>query len=252
MKRLRQSQRVLPFIPYVISYACARLVNRTIDDEILENAIDKRPVYAPEHAWAQGATCAGCKAAINASDTWKGTWHDTTQHPENATFTMMATFTGTAVYVYNILANYIPYSSTLTDITFTLDGALVSNFTHAPSNDSGYEYHALVYANRSLENINHTLLMKAAKRSEPVLILFDYLIYTALEDDVLPLPVSSIDSTQVCLFLIILPHLWSRTSVNSHPACQSRPSAGRKLRRHIRHHPPTSRRIRTLPLRAKL
>lgn len=79
---------------------------------------------------------------------------------------------GTAVYVYCIIANTFPR---LTNITFKLDNNIVGNYHHAPDNTTTFLYNIPVYANTSLPDVQHVLIMEQVPGS---LILFDYLIYT--------------------------------------------------------------------------
>jgi hypothetical protein len=67
---------------------------------------------------------------------------------------------------------------TLTNLTFTLDGNYVGNFTFP--RDQGateypYNYNVSVYVNTTLTNSEHTLVLEHGNHS---IVLFDYIIYT--------------------------------------------------------------------------
>lgn len=86
---------------------------------------------------------------------------------------------GTAVYVYNIIANNGSAAIlSTTDITFFLDGDYIGRFVHIslPS-DVALQYDILVYKNQSLVDTPHTFTMQATGSTDS-LIMFDYIIYT--------------------------------------------------------------------------
>ena len=90
---------------------------------------------------------------------------------------MTVSFTGNAVYVYNIIPNSADtFIDTYLALDFHLDGDLVSTFTRFADSSSVIEFNALVYSNTSLEEGEHTLVMAA--EDIQTLILFDYIEYT--------------------------------------------------------------------------
>ena len=92
-------------------------------DVILDDADDSIQ-YIPANGWTRGELCVGCLAKPDPSLAREGTWSDTTHHPGDAETRIVATrFTGTAVSVYCILANYIQWVDTMTNLSFVLDGA---------------------------------------------------------------------------------------------------------------------------------
>lgn len=89
--------------------------------------------------------------------------------------------TGSGLYIFFILANYVPYATTLTHVNFFLDGVLVSSFLHVPAKSTNYEYNQVVYANDAIPYGQHTMMVAPVNDSvNNVLILFDYLIYTCV------------------------------------------------------------------------
>lgn len=88
--------------------------------------------------------------------------------------------TGTAIYVYFVLANQPTEAGTptLTNVSFTLDGHAESPFTHNPNlASSDYDYSTLVFSKASLENAQHSLVATAEATDTSSLILFDYAKY---------------------------------------------------------------------------
>ncbi|OSD00906.1 hypothetical protein PYCCODRAFT_649257 [Trametes coccinea BRFM310] len=164
-------------------------VNRTIDDEKGDSVTGVVPSYSPVGSWSQGSTCSGCFIHLDASQTFQGTWHDTTHTPgDPEPRVITAQFTGTAVYVYNVLANTVLYTTTFTSITFTLDGENVGQFVHVPTESTDFQYDVPVFASDNLPNGDHTIVIEANGATNSSLVLFDYIVYT-FEDD--PITTSS-------------------------------------------------------------
>ncbi|KAI0706283.1 hypothetical protein C8T65DRAFT_231896 [Cerioporus squamosus] len=173
--------------------------NRTIDDA------DPQVTYSPNNQWSQGSTCSECLIKLDPSQTLDGTWHDTSHHTSDpAPRFMQVQFTGTAVYVFNVLANAVPGAATTTSLQFTLDGAEDGTFLHTPSDSPDPEFGVLVYARDGLDNVQHTLKMQAADTPDSV-ILFDFIAYTVPDEsgpiDTTPPPstITTITSTSLDL-----------------------------------------------------
>ena len=164
----------------------AFLVNRTIDDKFGDSISQVAPLYLPSNVrWDQGNTCLGClvnHTFVDVSRAFDGTWHDSTYsgigYPEHS---ITFNFTGTAVYVYHLLANTVPKTTTLTNLSFHIDGALVGLFKHEPDSSSDILYHVLVYANASIPNAEHVMEIRAGG-TDASLMLFDFVEYTAEEE----------------------------------------------------------------------
>ncbi|KAH8116543.1 hypothetical protein DFH11DRAFT_1505911, partial [Phellopilus nigrolimitatus] len=154
------------------------LVNVTVDDENGDQRTQALPSYTPEDKWAQGATCTKCLAQPDSLEAFDYTWHDSTQEGgESGVRTIEMTFTGSAVYVFFILANEVTeYVTTLTNVTFSLDGSYAGSYVHSPSPTTDYQYNVPVYVNASLENSQHIFEVRTTGEANS-LILFDYLIY---------------------------------------------------------------------------
>ncbi|RPD64606.1 hypothetical protein L226DRAFT_40164 [Lentinus tigrinus ALCF2SS1-7] len=149
--------------------------NRTIDDA------DPQVTYFPSDQWSQGSTCSGCLVKLDPSQTFDGTWHDTSHHTtDSQPRFMQVKFTGTAVYVFNVLANANLDTSTTTSLQFTLDGTEDGTFLHTPSGSPNPVFSAVVYSRDGLDNTEHTLKMQATDTPDSV-ILFDFILFTVPE-----------------------------------------------------------------------
>ncbi|KAI0346982.1 hypothetical protein BDW22DRAFT_1425073 [Trametopsis cervina] len=159
-------------------------VNVTIDDQIGDEVTGAQITYTPAKTWNQGNGCSVCMAKVDASQAFNGTWHDASRFPGDAPLVLSFNFTGTAVYLFNILQN-----ATLTDVNVTIDGQFTSRFTdspHLPDSDT-FAYNVPVFSADTLPFGEHTVAMSA---SGPVwtLVLFDYAIYTTTEAGSSPSP----------------------------------------------------------------
>ncbi|RPD64701.1 hypothetical protein L226DRAFT_518689 [Lentinus tigrinus ALCF2SS1-7] len=164
----------------------ATLVNITIDDANGDASTGLKPQYSPLSAWSQGSTCPRCHITqhADAAQAFEGTWHDSTYHPGQPPNIVQMTFNGSAVYVYNMVANVIQDgTTTFTNLTFSLDGTEVGHYMHVPQNDAASTilYRTVVYQNASLTPTSHVLSIEAGGTTAS-LVLFDYAIYTTERD----------------------------------------------------------------------
>lgn len=140
------------------------------------------PSYLPLDGWNLGPQCTGCFIQLDPSQTFEGTWHDATSNPSD-TRSVTASFAGTAVYVYGIVANTVPFTSTITNLTFQLDGKDVGTYLHTPTTSTDFQYHTLLYSNPNIPNGDHTIACGTnGHTADNFLILFDYIIYTFQDD----------------------------------------------------------------------
>ncbi|KAI0633047.1 hypothetical protein C8Q77DRAFT_1033090, partial [Trametes polyzona] len=155
--------------------------NRTIDDQKGDSVTGAVPVFLPPDQWNIGQTCTTCNVnsgIVNAGRVHDGTWHDSTHDgPNDSDKVIVVNFTGSAIYMYNILVNKVPQTSTITRLEFFLDGDHVSSFTHNPDNTTNVVYNALVYSNTSMPQAPHSL-RAVATGNGTLLTLFDYAVYT--------------------------------------------------------------------------
>ncbi|EJF62036.1 hypothetical protein DICSQDRAFT_37999, partial [Dichomitus squalens LYAD-421 SS1] len=158
----------------------------TIDDQFGDNTTGFIPVYLPNdgtwHVGSPSEDCDSCKikpSTLDISQIHDHTWHDATHTPGLTPAQIIVNFTGTAVYVYNIVPNSLPNSTTtFVNISFTLDGSDAGSFVRHPDPKTEViQYNQLVYSKNGLENVPHTLVMTSGGDPK-CLVLFDYLLYT--------------------------------------------------------------------------
>ncbi|KAL1951089.1 hypothetical protein VTO73DRAFT_238 [Trametes versicolor] len=159
------------------------------NDELGDSVTGVKPTYRPTNNWAQGSTCAGCfltpNKVVNVSRAFDGTWHDSTYTPEtpgNSDNTIDASFMGTAVYVYFIIPNFVQFTTTLVNVSFSIDGTSYGQYQHIPHTTSTILYNTLVFHTTNLANTDHTIEIRASG-SNASLILFDNMVYTVDEAD---------------------------------------------------------------------
>ncbi|KAF9497096.1 hypothetical protein BDN71DRAFT_636153 [Pleurotus eryngii] len=165
------------YLLYFLTIAAAAPRNITIDDELGDELTGNRPSFSPLLGWAQGAVCDGC-LKLDPGKTIQRTWHAHTRRSNETWSAVSFPFTGTAVFVYCILANNLTGITALANYSFFLDGAEVGRFIHVPENGSDFQYNVLVYSNTSVPNGNHTFQLLADSNVNDTLILFDYAQYT--------------------------------------------------------------------------
>ena len=169
----------VPALGLVLSLICSpppvasKLVNRTIDDEKGDSVTGVQPVYAPDNLnWIQGTTCVHCNflpgKVIDVNATFDGTWHDGTYTASGPPLTISASFSGVAVYVFNIIANNFGGITTFTNLTFYIDNELVGSYIHTPTSDANILYRVPVYTNTSLANQEHFLRIVNGGGPDPV------------------------------------------------------------------------------------
>ncbi|KAF9457719.1 hypothetical protein BDZ94DRAFT_1175025 [Collybia nuda] len=165
---------------------CAGAVstNRTIDDQFGDPATGGRPVFLPttEGVW-EGRGCVGCGVEPDPAQAFRGTWNAATFRPGeggSGPLYIDLSFTGTAIYVYFIIANTIQDGGviTLTECNFTLDGQHEGFYRHVRDNTPEMEYNVLVFSQTNLSNTEHALVVSAGGVNYQVFVNFDYAIYT--------------------------------------------------------------------------
>ncbi|RDX46757.1 hypothetical protein OH76DRAFT_816354 [Lentinus brumalis] len=182
----------LVFVLFRADWALAA-TNRTIDDA------DPQVTYFPDNQWSQGSTCSGCLVKLDPSQTFDRTWHDTSHHTtDSSPRFLQVQFTGTAVYVVNVLANAVSGTPTTSSLQFILDGAEDGTFLHTPSDSPDPMFNVVVYARDGLDNTEHTLKMQAADTPDSV-ILFDCILYTVPDQSgsTDPAPITTITTTSL-------------------------------------------------------
>ena len=222
----------LLFFVLLTQSTVASIQNVTIDDA--DNTLE----YSGDWHTACHASFQQCP---DPSQLYDGTLHwvsydESTSQIPNVTLR----FTGTAVYVYNVLMND-PSPAYGTVINLVLDGDVVESWSQPVSGTSGYTYHSLVYSNSDMSNREHVLVMQAARDASQI--MFDYIEYTAATGDSTSLPPapassrsmsspppssidstpppSSIDPTPPLSSIDSTPHSALISSVTSNPIWQS-------------------------------
>lgn len=188
---------LLPAVAY-----SATLVNRTIDDLYGDSITGLTPTYLPSSdVWKEGSTCTTCNiypaylghypttsgggVAVDLSQVFNGTWHAALFHPGQQSPAVIVHFSGQAVYVFHTIANVVPKTLTVAHLEFTLDNAIVGYYDHTPDPAAPQLlYQVPVYVNESLRDGNHTLIVSAQNTSESSDMMFDYIIYTAVDASV--------------------------------------------------------------------
>ncbi|KAK7681917.1 hypothetical protein QCA50_014879 [Cerrena zonata] len=188
--------------------ACQVPTNRTIDDTIGDLVTGAKPIYVPSTigVW-KDATCVGCAINPDTTKAFRGTWNAATYNRDIPEVSVQFSFTGIAVYVYFILANDQGDGiTTVTQSNFTLDGKLMSTFTHNPTTSLDLDYNQLVFSQTGLANQEHTLKASISGVDHDVYINFDYANYTFVNDDsVVPTSVQSHTSVQPQTSVAIVP-----------------------------------------------
>ncbi|KAI0658424.1 hypothetical protein C8Q70DRAFT_1055003 [Cubamyces menziesii] len=196
-------------------------MNRSIDDENGDSVTGAKPSYLPDEGWSQGAQCPGCHVNPTLADVSRAfdqTWHDGTYHPGQPDRTITVSFTGTAVFVYNLIANVIQYTTTLTNLSFSIDGTYMQQYMHVPDgSEEQILYSVLVFSHTGLANQPHTLEMRAAGLNDS-LILFDVVLYTVPED---PSPAAQPQGSSTSTLTTV-----SSTSESSASSQSTSPAAG--------------------------
>ncbi|EJF59405.1 hypothetical protein DICSQDRAFT_128272 [Dichomitus squalens LYAD-421 SS1] len=169
------------------------LVNVTVDDTFGDPTTGFIPQYLPdEHsgtigAWHSGnssetddwSTSHWTPGVLDVFEIYNQTWHDST--PQNGPAQVVVNFTGTAVYVYNVVPNTVTKTTTKTNMTFSIDGKVLDNFTHPPDETGIILYNQLVFSITELPPSPHTLVISAEGEGQSF-ICFDYLLYTTDAD----------------------------------------------------------------------
>ena len=177
-------------LTWVVLFLCcpgalSALVNRTIDDFSGDSVTGALPVYSPSDGWTSGNTCVGCRfnsSIANVSEAFDKTWHDATYYPGQPDRVITLQFTGIAVYAFNLIVNQIQWTTTYTNISFTIDGQLMSVYSHELDSTTNIDFQVPVFSHEGLSNDAHTLEIRATGTNASS-VYFDYVAYTVEEND---------------------------------------------------------------------
>ncbi|KAG9224107.1 hypothetical protein CCMSSC00406_0006775 [Pleurotus cornucopiae] len=146
------------------------LTNVTVDDA------SPRVQYL--NGWSPGPSL---YIQLDTSKLFNGTWHDTTHYTQDiSTKEMHVNFTGVAVYVYAAIANQPsekPFDA-FADYKFLLDDVVVGEYRHEVEDTTDFFYNVPIYVNTTLPDKEHRFSVLIDSTEKPVLMLFDYLVYT--------------------------------------------------------------------------
>ncbi|KAH9829640.1 uncharacterized protein C8Q71DRAFT_717950 [Rhodofomes roseus] len=162
-----------------VAQAPGTLTNRTIDDYYGDSVTGLQPQYRSGSAWNYGPQCPGCFIQPAADEAFDQSWHDVTASPNDpGPSNVTLTFTGTAVWVYGVVPNYVQYATTFVNVSFELDGKVAGLYTHVPSTSTSYEYNVTLFSNTGLANTQHTLVISPQREPDTSYMAFDWAQYT--------------------------------------------------------------------------
>ena len=172
----------LHLIFLLFSAVSAVLVNVTIDDSLGDSENGAQIAYLPPGGWNYGPDCRECPATplLDVKKAHDGTWHDSTSSTSQGDVSgqglriAKVPFHGTAIYIYCMVAN------TYSELTFLIDDRPAGSYVHNPRiGGEPVTYNVPVYANLTLPDGNHTLVIQNGRIGGPKsLILLDYIIYS--------------------------------------------------------------------------
>ncbi|KAF7315121.1 hypothetical protein MIND_00026400 [Mycena indigotica] len=173
----------LPSVLWVLFFFAVQvktaLVNRTIDDT-LGDSVTRAPVsFLPGSVWFNQTTCSGCADVPNSSLTFDKTWTAALYLASIGSISATMKFSGTAIYVYFVVPNFAANSGLANEVLcdFLIDGSKVGGFQHKSDGSGAFNYDTLVYANTSIPNGDHTLIIQTTGTT-PAVLIFDRAIYT--------------------------------------------------------------------------
>ncbi|KAI0091410.1 hypothetical protein BDY19DRAFT_624562 [Irpex rosettiformis] len=172
----RCSAAILASLSVVSRAQGEKWVNRTIDDQLGDEATGRLVTYTPPGVWSQGNGCGYCALKPDNHSALDGTWHDGFHDPNRDVepLAFEFKFNGTAVYIFNILVK-----QALTNVNITLDGQLVNTYAHTPDLTNQFAYNASVFSKENIPYGEHTVGVSAFGPNQTN-VLFDYAIYTCV------------------------------------------------------------------------
>ncbi|KAJ3745054.1 hypothetical protein DFH05DRAFT_1115011 [Lentinula detonsa] len=171
----------LTFLSNLCAVVVGTAANRSIDDTLGDSVTGQRPIFLPATSgvW-EDETC--CALQPPTSSAFSGTYTAATYNSGLKNISITFDFTGTALYIFFILANNpAPGITATTAANFTLDGSLVGTFNHSPNSsapDFQFNQSALVFSKTGLKNVTHQMVISTSGLSEDIWVNFDYALYT--------------------------------------------------------------------------
>jgi len=172
--------------------------NRTIDDQLGDLVTGVLPSYNPASSWKEGTSC-GSACAVHPLRAFEGTWHDSSQFPNEAPVSVSLNFTGTAIWVFCIVPPITPGVITSYNLSYTLDnGAQNGTFLYTPTSTSDFLYNVSAVALPTLANTTHNLVISTDDSVNGSIFLFDYAVYTSEETATTAVAINTqVNNTQV-------------------------------------------------------
>ncbi|KAH7096956.1 hypothetical protein BKA62DRAFT_624425, partial [Auriculariales sp. MPI-PUGE-AT-0066] len=153
-----------------------------------------KPAFSPASYWVARTNandCSTCQTEPQPDLAHGKSWADSTIYPDprwpNET-TVSFQFTGTAVYIYAILAGDLPNGAvTGTHVVLRIDGQDRANFDWSPGDTKptppDYQYNQLILQQTGLENTLHSVTVanqigNIRGLQVASVLLFDYVMYT--------------------------------------------------------------------------
>lgn len=180
----------LPFVHLLIALfpllSQTALVNVTVDDSGSDPITGYTISYTPVGGWKTGKACGDCTAQPSPSLFYRGTWHDSTFNKDpgsndvpNQPLLAQFTFSGTALYVFCVLAHQTDHPSGLSDMTFSINGTIIGTFMKPAPGTNGFDPNVTVFHSTSLPQGRHDLVIQNGHVNGPKsLMLLDAIAYT--------------------------------------------------------------------------
>ncbi|ETW87655.1 hypothetical protein HETIRDRAFT_438056, partial [Heterobasidion irregulare TC 32-1] len=150
-------------LSFFLRFSCiaAKLFNITIDDSGKDPVTGALIQYLPNLTFWHPSEqpCSGCTAHPDPTQAFDGTWHDSSFDPAigNTVTYVYVPFTGTAIYVFGIVAHTSASPNANADQQFLIDSQVVGQFQLQPTGSTVYDYNVPIYVNESLPNGLHNL-----------------------------------------------------------------------------------------------
>ncbi|KIK01029.1 hypothetical protein K443DRAFT_99321, partial [Laccaria amethystina LaAM-08-1] len=129
-------------------------------------------------------TYSGRALKPDVTQVYNGTYSAAKYYPAMGSMGIGMNFSGTAVYVFLILANYrndgapVPWTSTVTRANFSVDGGSPVPFLHISNlSTTALQYNSLVFSLANLSNGDHRLDITTTGSTD-IYVNFDYAVYT--------------------------------------------------------------------------
>ncbi|KLO18719.1 hypothetical protein SCHPADRAFT_886012 [Schizopora paradoxa] len=167
-------------------------LNVSIDDTSGDPTTGAHVTYGPTNAWSSSGTpCSPLD--IQSDKVYNKTWHTGVYTNNTDPVWASVPFTGSAIYVWGVLATCSGSNISEASIGFTIDGKAMGKFKEPSTNASdAVQYNVLLFSSTGLNNTNHTLIMGVGGGNQSAYAILDKIVYTVSVADQ---PSSTISST---------------------------------------------------------